>query len=380
MQDSPYVALFHTVPTPLALLVSFIATSSLQVDAISVPSSCKISARTRSSVVSFGLRTHAELGSRWDSWASSQSSLDSRTKSLSEGADSFTAGLPPGRQIEAEASGTPRGHSRRRNFGHGFQNLVQGLRASISNHNSPMDGPASSGAATGSRSQASATKAQGNMGLVLPSDSVFAASIVEEGIDEIGIKKGVVRRRASLRTADVGDIMWMKHLNEMYLPENYPMDFWRQTILKHPDLSFVCELPDGQLVGYVLGKLEYTYAPRPSASRLLRERQRRAEHGGQPLTVAYDRPRRKQLSEGKIMSLCVSRNFRGNGIGKQLLAASINAFDREAKADFVSLRVRQVTNPNAVALYKKMEFNVDEVVPNYYKDGESALVMTRDLR
>jgi len=86
------------------------------------------------------------------------------------------------------------------------------------------------------------------------------------------------------------------------------------------------------------------------------------------------------LSEGKIMSICVREDFRGQGLGRKLLDSAIEALDRQASADFVSLRVRKFTNPNAVELYRKLGFHVDEVAENYYRDGEAALVMTRKLR
>mmetsp|Transcript_26976 Transcript_26976/g.52290 ORF Transcript_26976/g.52290 Transcript_26976/m.52290 type:complete len:87 (+) Transcript_26976:758-1018(+) len=86
------------------------------------------------------------------------------------------------------------------------------------------------------------------------------------------------------------------------------------------------------------------------------------------------------MNEGKILSLCVRDGYRGQGIGKGLLAASVNAMRVQLNADYVSLRVREDTNPGAVALYKKMNFWVSDVVKNYYKDGENALLMIKSFR
>jgi len=220
-----------------------------------------------------------------------------------------------------------------------------------------------------------------------------------------GIAKHQPRHRnVRLRAALAQDVLLMKHLNERYLPENYPVDFWRKTLLDWPGLSYVCELPDGEVVGYVLGRLEYTYVtrlykmppPPPPPSKMAARQdgahphwgERKGGGGGErsspfgrdnvPDSIQYSR--RVQLSEGKIMSICVRKDLRGQGLGRKMLDAVVEAFDEQVKADFVSLRVRKFTNPTAVELYQKIGFNIDAAVENYYRDGEAALIMTRNLR
>ena len=65
------------------------------------------------------------------------------------------------------------------------------------------------------------------------------------------------------------------------------------------------------------------------------------------------------------MRVCVQEGWRGKGVGKQLMNHMLNVFDHKYAADFVSLRVRKNTNPNAVALYSKLNFHVIDSVPGY---------------
>uniref|UniRef100_A0A7S2TX68 N-acetyltransferase domain-containing protein n=1 Tax=Lotharella oceanica TaxID=641309 RepID=A0A7S2TX68_9EUKA len=193
---------------------------------------------------------------------------------------------------------------------------------------------------------------------------------------------GVERRTdqvLTLRCANLQDIVWMKHLNEAYLPENYPVEFWQKTLLRFPGASFVAEGANGQVVGYVLGKMDLAYGlqPSPPAAADTKAAVSRKKPDSSDSRKTH---RTTFMNEGKILSLCVRDGYRGQGIGKGLLAASVNAMRLQLNADFVSLRVRQDTNPGALALYKKMNFFVSDVVKNYYRDGENALLMIKNFR
>ncbi len=79
----------------------------------------------------------------------------------------------------------------------------------------------------------------------------------------------------------------------------------------------------------------------------------------------------------KIVSFAVKKEFRGRGIGKRLLSTAIERC-RERGKKKVLLEVR-VSNYVAQRLYKKMGFEIVNVIPNYYHDGEDAYLMALDL-
>ena len=80
----------------------------------------------------------------------------------------------------------------------------------------------------------------------------------------------------------------------------------------------------------------------------------------------------------RVLLLAVHPQYRGHGLGTRLLwnfmegAVAISA-------DSITLEVR-VSNQRAVAFYQRMGFSITGLIPNYYKDGESAHFMMRPLR
>ena len=80
----------------------------------------------------------------------------------------------------------------------------------------------------------------------------------------------------------------------------------------------------------------------------------------------------------RVLLLAVQPQYWGHGLGTQLLWT----FMRGAltlPADSVSLEVR-VSNQRALSFYGRRGFSITGVIPNYYKDGESAHLMERPLR
>ena len=66
-------------------------------------------------------------------------------------------------------------------------------------------------------------------------------------------------------------------------------------------------------------------------------------------------------SESKIVSFAIKKELRGRGLGKTLLTYTLNEV--------------RVSNKIAQSLYKKMGFREMGIIPNYYHDGEDALLM-----
>lgn len=117
--------------------------------------------------------------------------------------------------------------------------------------------------------------------------------------------------------------------------------------LSWPQLSYVAEDDRGKIVGYVLAKMDDENSE--------------------------DEP------HGHITSLAVKRSHRRLGIAQKLMDQASHAMVECFKAKYVSLHVRK-SNRAALHLYEKtLKFQIDEIEPKYYADGEDAYAMRRDL-
>ena len=84
------------------------------------------------------------------------------------------------------------------------------------------------------------------------------------------------------------------------------------------------------------------------------------------------------VDEAHIATIAVHPEYRGLGIGKQLLAAILEDSWKRGMAA-ATLEVR-VSNQVAQAMYRNFGFEVVGVRQQYYKDNqEDALIMTADL-
>ncbi|MBL8055873.1 MAG: ribosomal protein S18-alanine N-acetyltransferase [Anaerolineales bacterium] len=83
------------------------------------------------------------------------------------------------------------------------------------------------------------------------------------------------------------------------------------------------------------------------------------------------------VDEAHINTLAVHPEWRGHGIGEQLLVALL-AHARAHQALTATLEVR-VRNLTAQHLYRKYGFEEVGRRPRYYRDGEDALLMTTHL-
>ncbi len=83
-------------------------------------------------------------------------------------------------------------------------------------------------------------------------------------------------------------------------------------------------------------------------------------------------------SPGWILSLCVARDFRGQGLGRALLLEGLRRL-RAHEACEARLTVAP-TNVPAMALYRSLGFTrLGSVRENYYGEGEDRFVMTLRL-
>ncbi|XP_075401033.1 N-alpha-acetyltransferase 11 [Tenrec ecaudatus] len=150
----------------------------------------------------------------------------------------------------------------------------------------------------------------------------------------------------NIRKARPEDLMNVQHCNLLCLPENYQMKYYFYHGLSWPQLSYIAEDDDGKIVGYVLAKME-------------------------------EDP--DDVSHGHITSLAVKRSHRRLGLAQKLMDQASRAMIENFNAKYVSLHVRK-SNRAALHLYSNtLNFQLSEVEPKYYADGEDAFAMKRDL-
>jgi len=150
----------------------------------------------------------------------------------------------------------------------------------------------------------------------------------------------------NIRNAMPSDLMNMQHCNLLCLPENYQLKYYFYHGLSWPQLSYVAEDEGGKIVGYVLAKMEEDPEDEP---------------------------------HGHITSVAVKRSHRRLGLAQKLMDQASRAMVENFGAKYVSLHVR-VSNRAALHLYKTiLKFEITEVEPKYYADGENAYEMKRDL-
>ncbi|CAD5225919.1 unnamed protein product [Bursaphelenchus okinawaensis] len=159
------------------------------------------------------------------------------------------------------------------------------------------------------------------------------------------IVESLVELKMNIRRATVDDLVKTQHCNLLCLPENYQLKYYLYHALSWP-LSYVAENHKGEIVGYVLAKMEED---------------------------AEDEP------HGHITSLAVRREYRRLGVARLLMDQTARLMVEMYGARYVSLHVR-VTNRAALHLYRDvLKFDVMDVEAKYYADGEDAYAMKRPL-
>ncbi|EAN79417.1 N-acetyltransferase subunit ARD1 [Trypanosoma equiperdum] len=148
-----------------------------------------------------------------------------------------------------------------------------------------------------------------------------------------------------VRRATMEDMYQMQHCNLRCLPENYNLRYYLYHILSWPQLLYVQEDNNGNVVGYVLAKME------------------EEEHAEKVF--------------GHITSIAVLRTHRRLGIASRVMNAALHEMEHEYDANFCSLHVRK-TNDAALHLYQNtLNFRCANVESKYYVDEEDAYHMKR---
>ncbi|EWG07341.1 MAG: ribosomal-protein-alanine acetyltransferase [Candidatus Aramenus sulfurataquae] len=156
----------------------------------------------------------------------------------------------------------------------------------------------------------------------------------------------------TIRNVRLDDVDSIIKINRLTLPENYPYYFFVEHV-KEYDKAFYVAVVDGEIVGYIMPRIEYGFSNFKAIPTLVKK--------------------------GHVVSIAVLEKFRNQGIGSALLDASIKSMKEDYGAEEVYLEVR-VTNYPAISLYEKFGFTKVKVLKHYYADGEDAYLMATLLK
>jgi len=148
-----------------------------------------------------------------------------------------------------------------------------------------------------------------------------------------------VRPPVQYRLFDDEDLHEVLRLANDALDEDYDGGLFLHFARLHPEAFHVAEAGD-EILGFVMGTVQRAY-------------------------------------QARILALAVADGWRRQGVGTRLTQRFLTAF-RQHGVKRVTLEVR-VSNDGAKELYRSMGFETDDVIEEYYNDGEDAYVMVRTL-
>jgi len=147
------------------------------------------------------------------------------------------------------------------------------------------------------------------------------------------------------------DLERVMYINQMCLPENYSSSFFLDLYERFPE-TFVVAEEEGVIVGYAMCRIERSM---PSF-RLIG----------------------LMAKKGHLISIAVLPKYQRQGVGEALLQEVMKVLLESYEAKEIYLEVR-VTNTIAISLYKKLGFQIEKTLHNYYADREDAYLMARKL-
>ena len=138
-------------------------------------------------------------------------------------------------------------------------------------------------------------------------------------------------------------------INWSCLPENYDNSFFLNLFAHYPK-TFVVAKHAGKVVGYIMCRVE----------------------------TGFSELKRFSLTrKGHIVSVAVLQEYRNQGVASNLLSEVLKGF-KEYQVPEIFLEVRE-SNKIAINLYQKFDFTTTRSIKSYYRDGETALVMTKPM-
>jgi ribosomal-protein-alanine N-acetyltransferase len=148
------------------------------------------------------------------------------------------------------------------------------------------------------------------------------------------------REGVTIRAAERADLLAVVRIEKASFPQPWPYDAFER-FLDEP--GFLVAEVDGEIAGYVVADV--------------------TQQIGRAL--------------GHVKDVAVHPDRRGAGVGSALLSRSLAVLGAHG-AETVKLEVRR-SNDGAKRLYREFGFDPLRQVPEYYGDGEDAIVMVRKL-
>ncbi|MDG6999412.1 MAG: ribosomal protein S18-alanine N-acetyltransferase [Nitrososphaerota archaeon] len=146
------------------------------------------------------------------------------------------------------------------------------------------------------------------------------------------------------------DLPTVISINWTALPEHYSDSFFEERLRESPETFLVVEDEACAIIGYIMCRIEYGF------SHLKR----------------YGLARK-----GHVVSVAVLEGHRGFGLGRALMEEAMKGMhERGCSEAYLEVRV---SNDAAVGLYKKLGYQVVTTHHGYYRDGENAYLMSKQL-
>ncbi len=148
-----------------------------------------------------------------------------------------------------------------------------------------------------------------------------------------------------IRRCDPIDIIPVMEINLKTLPEHYSDYFYESLLDELPEAFLVAEI-SGKLIGYIMCKTEYGFSNFKKLG---------------------------FVKKGHVVSVAVIDEYRGKGIGSELVNESLKGVKmRQCGEMYLEVRC---SNNDAVKLYEKLGFSINQRLKTYYRDGEDAYLM-----
>ena len=134
-------------------------------------------------------------------------------------------------------------------------------------------------------------------------------------------------------------------INLKTLPEHYSDYFYESLLDELPEAFLIAEI-SGELIGYIMCKTEYGFSNFKKLG---------------------------FVKKGHVVSVAVIDEHRGKGIGSELVNESLKGVKmRQCGEMYLEVRC---SNTDAVKLYEKLGFSINQRLKTYYRDGEDAYLM-----
>ena len=148
-----------------------------------------------------------------------------------------------------------------------------------------------------------------------------------------------------LRRCEPSDIIPVMEINLRTLPEHYSDYFYESLLEELPEAFIVAEI-SGKIVGYIMCKIEHGFSNFKKLG---------------------------FVKKGHVVSVSVKEKYRGKGFGTGLVDEAIRGVKiRQCGELYLEVRC---SNTDAVKLYEKLGFIIQQRLKAYYRDGEDSYLM-----